>query len=135
MWESKAALAVTPEDRMELNRIVRSGKTEQRIAMRARIVLGAANGQSNNALAKTLKISRPTIIDWRHRYAAGGVTALYEDRPRGRRFKPLERAKEAEVVEKTQTPPPHETHWSCRTMAGSAASVRHPCSVFGMAMG
>src|SRR5271169_6051264 len=117
MWESSAALAVTPEDRTELNRIVRSGKTEQRIALRARIVLGAADGESNNALAKALKTSRPTIIDWRARYAAGGVKALYDDRPRGRSFKPLNRAREAEVVEKTQTAPQHETHWSCRKMA------------------
>ena len=117
MWESSAALAVTPEDRTELNRIVRSGKTEQRIALRARIVLGAADGESNNALAKALKTSRPTVIDWRARYAAGGVRALYDDRPRGRSFKPLNRAREAEVVEKTQTAPQHETHWSCRKMA------------------
>jgi hypothetical protein len=44
MWGKNAALAVTPEDRKELNRIVRAGKTEQRIALRARIVLGAADG-------------------------------------------------------------------------------------------
>ena len=128
MWGKNAALAVTPEDRKELNRIVRAGKTEQRIALRARIVLGAADGRSNNALAKELKTSRPTVIDWRNRYAAGGVQALYADRPRGRSFEPLNRAKEAEVVEKTQTAPPHETHWTCRKMAGlcgiSKASVQ-----------
>jgi transposase len=121
-------LALTPEDRIELNRIARAGKTEQPIALRARIVLGAADGRSNNALAKELKTSRPTVIDWRNRYAAGGVQALYADRPRGRSFKPLNRAKEAEVVEKTQTAPPHETHWSCRKMASlcgiSKASVQ-----------
>jgi transposase len=128
MWKSTAALAVTPEDRIELNRIVRAGKTQQRIALRARIVLGAADGWSNNALARELKISRPTVIDWRNRYAAGGVQALYADRPRGRSFKPLNRAKEAEVVEKTQTAPAHRTHWSCRRMASlcgiSKASVQ-----------
>jgi len=128
MWESSAALAVTPEDRMALNRIVRSGKTEQRIALRARIVLGAATGQSNNTLAKELKTSRPTVIDWRNRYAAGGMAALYDDRPRGRSFKPLNRSKEVEVIEKTLTAPQHETHWSCRKMAKvcgiSTASVQ-----------
>src|SRR5215831_21285012 len=62
MWGKNAALAVTLEDRKELNRIVRAGKTEQRIALRARIVLGAADGRSNNALAKELKTSRPTVI-------------------------------------------------------------------------
>jgi len=39
MWTSSAALVITPESKRELERIVRSGKTEQRIALRARIVL------------------------------------------------------------------------------------------------
>jgi DNA-binding NarL/FixJ family response regulator len=62
-WQvaSSAALAVTPEHRQELERIARSGKTEQRMA--ARIVVGAADGKSNNALAKELKTSRPTVLD------------------------------------------------------------------------
>ncbi|MGH6862975.1 MAG: helix-turn-helix domain-containing protein, partial [Methylocella sp.] len=85
--------------------------------MRARIVLGAAAGKSNSAPAKELKTSRPTVIDWRARFAEGGVKALYEDRPRGRSFKPLVRAKEAEVIARTQTAPPQATQWSCRQMA------------------
>ena len=89
MWTSRAALAITPEIKRELERIVRSGQTEQRMALRARIVLGAAGGKSNNALAKELETSRPTVIDWRQRFAEGGVAALYDDRPRGRSFKPL----------------------------------------------
>ena len=48
--------------------------------------LGASEGRSNNALAKELKTSRPTIVDWRARYVEGGVKALYEDRLRGRSF-------------------------------------------------
>ena len=117
MWTSRAALAITPENRSELERMVRSGKTEQRIALRARIVLGAADGQSNNALAKALKTSRPTVLDWRQRFAEGGVQALYEDRPRGRSFTPLTRAKEAEILATTQRAPTHATQWSCRSMA------------------
>ena len=97
--------------------MVRSGKTEQRHALRARIILGAADGQSNNALAKELKTSRPTVLDWRARYAEGGVKALYEDRPRGKSFKPIARAKEAEIVAQTQTEPANATQWSCRSMA------------------
>ncbi len=117
MWTSSAALAVTPENRVALQRIVRSGKTEQRIALRARIVLGAADGHSNNALAKELKTSRPTVLDWRRRFAAGGVKSLYDDRPRGRSFKPLARAKEAEIITRTQGAPPQATQWSCSSMA------------------
>src|SRR6202140_1600176 len=117
MWTSSSALAATPESRQELERIARSGKTEQRIALRARIVLGAADGKSNNALAKELKTSRPTVIDWRQRFAEGGVEALYDDRPRGRSFKPLARAKEAEIITRTQSAPSQATQWSCSSMA------------------
>ncbi len=128
MWTSSASLQITPGDRGILEHLVRSGKTEQRIALRARIVLGAAAGTSNHALAKELQTSRPTIIDWRRRFAEGGIAALYEDRPRGRSFEPLARAKEAEIIAKTQGPPPQATQWSCSSMAKvcgvSSASVQ-----------
>ena len=106
-----------PGARQELERLVRSGKTEQRIALGARIILGAADGKSNNALARELNTSRPTVIDWRRRFAEGGVEALDDDHPRGRSFPPLARAKTAEIITRTQSPPPHVTQWSCSRMA------------------
>jgi transposase len=128
MWTNSAALAVTLETRRELERIVRSGKTEQRIALRARIVLGAVAGKSNNALARELGTSRPTVLDWRQRFADGGIKALYDDRPRGRSFEPLARAKKAEIIVKTQTAPEQATQWNCSSMAKacgvSTASVQ-----------
>src|ERR1700740_1479514 len=117
MWASNAALAITPGARKELERLVRSGKTEQRVVLRARIVLGAADGKSNNALARELNTSRPTVIDWRRRFAEGGVKALDDDRPRGRSFPPLAHAKAAEIVTRTQSAPPQATQWSCSRMA------------------
>src|SRR3977135_44059 len=133
MWASSAALAITPEARQELERLVRSGKTEQRVVLRARIVLGAAEGKSNNALARELNTSRPTVIDWRRRFAEGGVKALDYDRPRGRSFPPLAHAKTAEIITRTQSAPPQATQWSCSRMAKlcgvSKASVQrgaHP---------
>ncbi|MFZ3341165.1 MAG: IS630 family transposase [Terriglobales bacterium] len=136
MWNSSAALAVTPEDKEELERLVRSGKTEQRVAFRARIILGAASGTSNHALAATLNTSRPTIIEWRKRFTQGGVKSLHEDRPRGRSFQPLSQAKESAVVEQTLQAPKHATHWSCRSMAKasgiSKASVQRIWDAHGL---
>src|SRR5262252_10683335 len=136
MWASSTALGITAEDKAELERIVRSGRTEQRHALRARIILGAAGGRSNNALAKELKTSRPTIVDWRTRYVEGGVKALYQDRPRGKSFEAVARSKEAEIVAKTQSPPANATHWSCRRMAAtcgvSKASVQRIWQAHGL---
>ena len=71
-----AALAVTSEDRAKLERLVRCGKTEQRVAFRSRIILKAAEGWSNSAIAEALGTSRPTVIDWRKRYEAEGMAGL-----------------------------------------------------------
>jgi len=117
MWLSSAALPITPEARQELEQAVRSGKTEQGIALRVRIVLGAAEGKSNNALAAELNTSRPTVIEWRRRFAEGGIKALYVNRPRGRSFKPLSQEQEAAIIARVQTVPPAATQWSCRSAA------------------
>ena len=118
MARQKAALAVTPEDKAKLERLVRSGKTEQRVAFRSRIVLAAAQGMPDKKIAETLGTSRPTVIDWRRRYAAEGIEGLSHDRPRGKAFAALPKDKEAAVVAKTlHEKPKAATHWSCRTMA------------------
>src|SRR3982074_1990093 len=98
MWASSAALAITPEARQELEQLVRSGKTEQRVVLRFRIVLGAAEGKSNNALARELNTSRPTVIDWRRRFAEGGVKALDYDRLHWRNCPGVAHAKTAEII-------------------------------------
>ncbi len=56
--------------------MVRSGKMPQRVALRARIVLGAAAGRPNHVLATELGISRPTLLLWRQRCAEAGVAGL-----------------------------------------------------------
>jgi transposase len=86
--------------------------------MRARIVLRAATGESNSRIARQLSVSRPMVIMWRQRFASGGPAALTEVRP-GRGRKPMISAAKVKaiVAATTQTTPPGETHWSCRTMA------------------
>jgi Winged helix-turn helix len=42
------------------------------LAKQARIVLLAADGVPNAQIARTVGVSRPTVIGWRDRYAAGG---------------------------------------------------------------
>ncbi|MBC7561077.1 MAG: helix-turn-helix domain-containing protein, partial [Dermatophilaceae bacterium] len=49
---------------------------EAGLAQRARIVLLAAQGVSNTAIAAMVGVSRPTVILWRNRYAAAGIGGL-----------------------------------------------------------
>src|SRR5450830_151869 len=94
-----------------------SGPARTIVSAEQRVLL-AAEGGSNSEIARQLFVSRPTVIMWRARFAAGGPAALTEVKP-GRGRKPtISAAKvKAIVAATTQTVPPHETHWSCRTMA------------------
>ena len=101
-----------------LERWARAHGTPQSVATRARIVLLAAGGESNSAISRELGVSRPTVILWRERFANGGPQALCEVKEGRGRKRSISAAKVKEiVVATTQTTPPGETHWSCRSMA------------------
>jgi hypothetical protein len=46
------------------------------LALRSRIVLGCAGGETHTSLAERLGVSIPTIATWRQRFAAQGVDGL-----------------------------------------------------------
>lgn len=60
-----AALALREGDREELARLTRSTSVRAGLAQRARIVLLAADGVANTAIAEKAGTSRPTVIGWR----------------------------------------------------------------------
>ena len=125
MWESAEPLKVGDEARRTLEGWVSARTSPQRIAMRARIVLLAAEGMANRRIAQQVRTSRPTVILWRNRFTAGGVAALLEEAPGRGRPASISRAKVKKIVEATtQTRPRAATHWSTRTMA-TAQGVSH----------
>jgi DNA-directed RNA polymerase specialized sigma24 family protein len=76
-------------ERQELEGLFRSGKTERRLAERARIILWADEGLSMGETAQRLGCSEQTILNWRRDFLArreeeGAVEAL-RDRPRSGR--------------------------------------------------
>src|SRR5438132_14166115 len=62
--------------------------TPQQVALRCRIVLSAAAGESDVAIAQRLSVNRNTVILWRQRFGEEGVDGLWEIAP-GRGRKPV----------------------------------------------
>ena len=125
MWTAAKPIPITREQRCLLERWVRAASTPQSVVMRAQVVLMAADGASNNRIAKQLGVNRATVILWRHRFEDGGPGALTRIAPgRGRKPSiPAEKVKQ--IIHATlHTRPPGATHWSCRTMA-KAQGVSH----------
>ena len=94
--------------------------TPQQVALRSRIVLAAAKGETDSAIARELQVNRNTVILWRRRFLQAGKESLWEIAP-GRGRKPTYGAEKIKaVVDATlQTKPKAMTHWSCRRMAES----------------
>jgi transposase len=68
---------VTDEDRRALERWARGRSAPVRRMQRAKIVLLAAEGQENQAIAAAVGVTRQLVGRWRRRYVARG---LAEDR-------------------------------------------------------
>ena len=115
-----SACELLPLEKDQIRQWLGAHGTPQQVALRCRIILGAAEGQSDGTIAARLSVNRKTVILWRTRFCEKRLDALWEI-ARGRGRKPTYSAdKVAAIVEATlQTKPEGMTHWSCRTMAGS----------------
>jgi transposase len=111
-------LAISQHDRDRIEQWLTAMGTPQQVVLRCLIVVGAAGGQSEAALAAELNINRKTVRLWKNRFTAEGPGCLWEI-ARGRGRKPTygpERVKA--VLDATlQSKPKGQTHWSCRLMA------------------
>src|SRR4051795_11133454 len=87
---------LTEQDRRVLLRCARAARCPHRDVQRAQIVLAAADGQANAAIARRLGICADTVRKWRARYCAEGLPGL-ADRPRPGRQRIFPATAEAEV--------------------------------------
>jgi transposase len=111
-----APMLLRSGDDSELSTLVRSSTVEAGLAQRARIVLLAAQGMSNTAIALAVGVSRPTVILWRNRYLEAGMAGLGDLARSGR---PPVIDDLAVVVETLAASPAYlgVTHWSARLLA------------------
>jgi len=116
----KSAPVITLSDleRKALERWSRGRSTQARRVLRAKIVLMAAEGKTNETIAAELETSKPTVGRWRSRFAALRVAGIEKDAPRPGRTPALSAKTVDLIVRKTtQEKPAAATHWSTRTMA------------------
>jgi putative transposase len=67
---------LTKKERENLEQLIRRHTTGQQIALRARIVLLAGQGQSNSAIVRRLEINIETVRRWRNRWVQGQGISL-----------------------------------------------------------
>lgn len=96
----------------------RGRSTAARLVTRARIVLLAAEGWENKAIAERLQTTRPTVGHWRTQFARFGIAGIEKDATRpGRPRTDRSEVERNIITATTQTKPEAATHWSTRMLA------------------
>ena len=80
MSRRATAVVLSPAEQTELERRVRARTSSQQAALRARIILSAAEGHQNQEIARALGIARGTVRQWRRRFADKRLEGL-QDQP------------------------------------------------------
>src|SRR5712692_3527187 len=73
-------VGLTVDERRELDALIRRHTTAQQVALRARIIVAAAQGQNNSQIARALGVHVETVRLWRTRWLGLRAVRL-EDLP------------------------------------------------------
>ena len=129
-------VAITDEERDELNSWLRRRQMPAAEQQRARIILLSSEGLSGRAIGERVGVTAETVSKWRKRFDKFGIEGL-TDAPRSGRPRTIDDEKVTEVINKTlQSSPSKATHWSTTLMAKetglSAMAISRIWRAFGL---
>ncbi|WP_298795399.1 IS630 family transposase, partial [uncultured Pseudonocardia sp.] len=130
-------IVLSDDERAQLESWARRRTSAAGLALRSRIVLAAAEGGSNVALAERLGVARSTVRIWRNRFAERRLDGLVDEPRPGRPRTVSDADVERLITETLETAPKDATHWSTRSMAAhlwmSQSTVSRVWRAFGLA--
>ena len=117
----KATLVLSAQERVQLQRWAQRAKTAQYLALRAKIVLRAADGGTDKQIAAELGVDASTVQRWRARFTERRLDGL-QDEPRPGRPPSitLDQVEDVIIATLESAPGPQaggDTHWSRASMA------------------
>jgi len=116
---------ILPEtDRASLQTFIHAGKANARSFTRARVLLKAAEGWTDQEICAALDISRNTSIRVRQLYLDGGLEAVLHDKRQARYRQALSGGQAAHLIAIACSPvPTGHDHWTVRLLAGKAVEL------------
>ncbi len=112
------------EEREQLLQLIRKGKDSARKLARARILLEADEGRSDEQVAQALHVGSATVGRVRQRFVEAGFDHVLQERPRpGQRLK-LDGKQQAHLIAVAcSTPPEGHARWTLRLLAGKVVEL------------
>ena len=124
MAQEKFAVQLSVEDRTQLERLIRSGRSSARVINRARILLKTDEGWSASQVAAALDTSPRTVFRTKRRYAEEGLEGVLHDRPQANRYRKLDDRGEASLIALACSDAPDgRHHWTLRLLADQVVEL------------
>ena len=124
MPAKKYIVDLTAEEREELLKLIRQGEAKARKLNRARILLKADEGWSDEQIAKVLHTGSATAGRVRQRFVEGGMEAALSERPRRGQTPKLSGRDEAHLAALACSDAPEgRARWSLRLLADKAVEL------------
>ena len=123
MRRPAAIIDLTDDERKTLQQWTRRGKSEQRLVERARIVLLANEGRTNQQIADALETRTARVSKWRQRFGARRLSGLSDA---GRSGKPAQYDVGTEkrvLALLDELPPKGCSQWNGRLLAEALRDV------------
>ena len=123
MVREKFAVRLTPEERGQLEHMVRAGKSSARVTTRARILLKTGEGWPAPKAAQALDVAEGTVFRLKRRFAGDGLEGALRDRTQAHRtqahrYRKLDDRGEARLIALACSPAPEgHDHWNLRLLA------------------
>ncbi len=118
---------LTEEERTCLLALIKSGEHSARKLNRARILLLADEGKTDQEIAEALHTSTPTVQRTRQRFVEGNLEGALNERPRlgGRKLKKLDERGEAILETLARSEPPRgRKSWTLQLLADRLVELK-----------
>jgi len=104
MRKPATPIALTVEERQQLEALARTRTAPHRAVQRARLILLAEGGMANTAIAQEVGLSRQAVVGWRWRFAQDRIAGL-ADKPRSGKPKTYDETTERRILEQLDKEP------------------------------
>ena len=123
MRQATAVILLSEEEKVTQQDWSRRGKSEHRMVERARIILLAGEGRTNEQIAMSLKTRTARVSKWRQRFGVKRLASLSDAERSGKPAKYDERARRQRHENPARVDPQIETERGARIVHESQANV------------
>ena len=124
MPAKKYVVTLTDDEREQVEGLLKRGQVGTRTSARARILLHAAEGATDEAIAAAVRVGSATVERIRQKFVAGGLDWALHERPRPGGKRKLDGKQEAFLVATAcSTPPDGRPRWTMQLLADRLVEI------------